>query len=45
MLELYKRIKQERERIGLSQQELADKVGYTSKTSIAKIEAGKVDIS
>lgn len=45
MLELYKKIREERERQHLSQEELARKVGYTNKSSIAKIEAGKVDIS
>lgn len=44
MLELYKRIKQERERLGLTQEELARRTGYKNKTSITKIEAGQVDI-
>ena len=45
MKQLYKNIRQFREELGLSQQELAEKVGYKSRTSIAKIEAGKVDLS
>lgn len=44
MLELYKNIKSYRERLGLSQTELAEKIGYTSKTTISKIEAGKIDL-
>lgn len=44
MLELYKNIKRRREELGLSQSELAQKTGYTSKTSISKIEAGKIDL-
>lgn len=38
------RIKRQRQRRGMSQQELADKTGYTSRSSIAKIEAGAVQI-
>ena len=38
------RIKQLREEKQLSQSELANLVGYKDKTSIAKIEAGKVDL-
>lgn len=45
MKQLYKNIRKFREELGLSQQELAEKVGYKSRTSIAKIEAGKVDLS
>lgn len=44
MLDLYINIKRRREGLGMSQQELADKVGYTSRSSIAKIEAGERDI-
>ena len=43
MLELYKRIRQERENKGLSQEQLAKMVGYRSKTTIAKIESGWED--
>lgn len=45
MNELYVNIRSLRIRKGLSQQELAEMVGYTSRTSIAKIESGKVDLS
>lgn len=41
----YERIRKLREQQGLSQDELAIRTGYTSRSSIAKIEAGKVDIS
>lgn len=41
---LYDRIKRLRIQFGWSQEELAKKVGYADKTSIAKIEAGKVDL-
>lgn len=41
---LYKNIKRRREELGLSQDLLAQKVGYTSRSSIAKIENGDVDI-
>lgn len=38
-MEIGERIKLRREELGLSQMDLAIKVGYTSKTTIAKIEA------
>ena len=38
------RVKQKRENMGLSQEELADKMGYKSKTSIHKIEQGITDL-
>ena len=44
MLKLYKNIKNRRMELDMSQQELADKIGYTSRTSIAKIEAGEIDL-
>lgn len=44
MLELYKRIRQRREMLGLSQDELAKKLGYKSRSSINKIEKGENDI-
>jgi repressor LexA len=44
MLQLYKNIKEKRIALGMSQDELAQKTGYTSRSSIAKIEAGKVDL-
>lgn len=45
MLDLYANIKNRRLALGMSQEDLAQKVGYADRTSIAKIEAGKVDIS
>lgn len=44
MLELYQKIRFLREQLNMSQDELAKKTGYTSRTSIAKIEAGKIDL-
>ena len=44
MIDLYRNIKQLREDKGLSQDELAKKTGYTSRSSIAKIEKGEVDL-
>jgi repressor LexA len=37
-MEIGKRIKQRREELGMSQEELAKKVGYTSRSSVAKVE-------
>ena len=44
MLELYKNIRKFRKMRGWTQAELADRVGYTSHSAIAKIEAGKSDL-
>lgn len=44
MLPLYDNIRRRRIELGLSQQELANMLGYTSRTTIAKIEAGAIDI-
>ena len=44
MLDLYTNIKNERIKNGWTQTELALKVGYSDKSMIAKIEAGKVDL-
>lgn len=44
MLQLYKNIKSARLAAGLSQDQLAQMIGYTDRSSIAKIEAGKVDL-
>lgn len=41
---LYINIKNRRLELGMSQEELAIKMGYTSRSTIAKIEAGKNDI-
>lgn len=43
-MELYKRIKQRREELGMSQEELAHKLGYKSRSSVNKIELGINDI-
>lgn len=45
MLDLYKNIKKRREELEMSQEELAQKTGYTSRSSIAKIEKGLVDLT
>lgn len=42
---LYENIRKRRIELGMSQEELAHKVGYTDRSMIAKIETGKVDIS
>ena len=44
-METHENIKFLRERMGLSQEALAEKVGYKDRSSIAKIEAGSVDLS
>lgn len=44
MLELYQRIKKRREELNMSQEELAQKLGYKSRSSINKIEKGQNDI-
>lgn len=45
MLELYKNIRKYRKQMGLTQEELAKRIGYTDRSSIAKIEKGAVDLS
>lgn len=42
---IYDRIRRLRKQLNLSQDELARKLGYTSRSTINKIEAGKIDIS
>lgn len=44
MPEIGKRIKSRREELGITQEELASRLGYKSKTTIAKIESGVNDI-
>ena len=44
MSDIYKRIRARREELGLSQEELASRMGYKSKSSINKIEMGINDI-
>lgn len=45
MLDLYANIKARRRELGMSQEELANKVGYTSRSTIARVEKGEIDIS
>ena len=44
MLDLYDRIRMRREELNMSQDELAQKLGYKSRSSINKIEKGINDI-
>ena len=44
MLKMYERIKELRKQNNWTQEELAQKVGYTDRSAIAKIEAGKIDL-
>ena len=44
MQQLYQNIRARRRQLGMTQQELAQRTGYTSTTSISKIESGKVDL-
>ena len=44
MLELYKNIRKYRKQMGMTQEELAKRIGYTDRSSIAKIENGSVDL-
>ena len=45
MLKLYENIRELRKANRWSQEELAHRMGYTDRSSIAKIEAGVVDLS
>lgn len=45
MLDLYRNIRMRREELGMSQEQLAKKVGYTSRSTIARIERGDFDLS
>lgn len=45
MPDIGKRIKEKRIELGITQEELAAKLGYKSKTTIAKIEKGTNDIT
>lgn len=40
MLKLYRNIKILRERMGITQDEMAQRVGYSDRTAISKIESG-----
>lgn len=44
-MKLYENIRELRLQNGWSQQELADRTGYTDRSSIAKIEKGQVDLT
>ena len=44
-MDMYEKIKKLRTKLGMSQDELAEKVGYTNRSSIGKVEAGAVDLS
>ena len=44
MLELYKNIKRRRQKLKMTQTDLALKMGYADKSMIAKIEKGNVDL-
>ena len=45
MIRLYENIKKRRQELEMTQTELALKVGYADKSMIAKIEAGKVNLT
>lgn len=45
MEQVYANIRKRRIELDMSQEELAHRIGYTDRSSIAKIETGKVDIS
>ena len=44
MLELYKRIRERRKELHMTQDELARRAGYGDRSAIAKIESGTVDL-
>lgn len=44
MEDIYKKIRYLRVKNNMSQDELAEALGYTDRSSIAKIEGGKVDL-
>ena len=43
-MDIYEKIKKRREELGMTQEELAEKMGYRSKTSIHKIEQKRTDL-
>lgn len=43
-MNMYERIKKKRIELGMTQDELANKTGFTSRSSISKIESGENDI-
>lgn len=44
MLDLYINIRKKRRELGMSQDELARKVGYTSRSTVARVENGEIDL-
>lgn len=44
MIDLYRNIREKRKELGMTQSELAEKLGYADKSMIAKIEKGAVDL-
>lgn len=44
MLDLYVNIRKRRKELGMSQDELAKKVGYTSRSTVARVENGEIDL-
>lgn len=45
MKELYDNIRKRRQQLNMTQEQLADKMGYSEKSMISKIEKGKVNLS
>ena len=45
MTQLYQNIKKRRQELGLTQTELATRMGYADKSMISKIESGKVNLT
>lgn len=45
MLALYKNIKNRRKELGMNQETLAKKVGYSGKSMVSKVERGEIDLS
>ena len=44
-MKIGERIRKQREALGWSQEELAQKMGYTHRSALSKIEVGKNDVS
>lgn len=45
MLEIYNNIKRYRKRLGMTQSELAERMGYADKSMISRVEQGKIDLT
>lgn len=43
-MEFKDKVREQRERLGMTQQELADALGYDSKSTVSKLEKGKMDL-